>query len=161
MASTATLAFFYRTTQAPHWAAPVLCGFKHVSCAVHHGDDFWTYHDFGPEGLTGGVFYGPVESILEDVSADVTLMGRRRYRIQTQLPVILNSCVGHTKAMLGVSSYAITPSQLYRHLLRLDYCHAVEFSRRGQPELPVAAAPAACPSATSSPGGCQPGDLLP
>ena len=35
-----------------------------------------------------------------------------------RLPLLLNSCVGITKAVLGLNSFALTPLQLHRHLVR-------------------------------------------
>lgn len=33
-------------------------------------------------------------------------------------PFVLNNCVGHTKVILGIKSWALTPRQLYKHLTR-------------------------------------------
>lgn len=38
------------------------------------------------------------------------------------LPTVLNNCVGLTKQVIGIRSWALTPDQLYRHIRRTQAC---------------------------------------
>ena len=98
-------------------------GFRHVNCIVASGD-YWIAHNLGRDGLSLEVLAASDYNLaqyyrdqgLTVVELDVTPRHMR-------LPLTLNNCVGYTKALLGISSRAVTPWQLYKHILALETSH--------------------------------------
>jgi hypothetical protein len=116
------LVTFYRERDSGHWASRLLLGHKHVDCMVSQDPGWWAYSNFGPGGLRLSATYGSTDDMAQAMTdaGGLVLVGDCEAPSQ-QLPFIINSCVGYTKAVLGISSYAVTPSQLFRHLLRRGY----------------------------------------
>ena len=93
-------------------------GFRHVWLAtVDASGIYWVTHD--------GRLTGHTTTVLADAQFDlaahyraqgctVVVTKRRQQRILG--PVLFNSCVGLTKHILGLRSFAMTPWQLYRTL---------------------------------------------
>jgi len=96
-------------------------GCRHVWCAVY--DDrtrMWVEYNTGAFGhdlrvACDGDF--DLSRYYEDQGVEVFAIDTGDPSIH--LPYTLNNCVGVVKSVLGLSSWALTPSQLRRHIKRL------------------------------------------
>lgn len=107
-----------------HWAAGILAaGCRHVFCSIFDGDaNMWVTHSLTERGLTvsvdaDGAF--DLQAYYENHGFDVYAIDYHPENI-SYAPCLMNSCVGYTKALLGLRSLAVTPLQLRRHVRRLD-----------------------------------------
>jgi hypothetical protein len=93
-------------------------GFRHVSAVRCEADGYWTQYDWSPTRLhtapVGGVLADLV-AFYSEKGAEVIIRSASR-RKWCNWPLMLNNCVGHTKAVLGIPSRAVTPHQLFRYL---------------------------------------------
>jgi len=93
-------------------------GFRHVWVAtIDESGAYWVAHDIRVEGQ--------VTRVLADAAFDLaayyreqgcTVVTTQRRAARILGPVLANSCVGLTKHILGLRSFALTPWQLYRAL---------------------------------------------
>lgn len=90
-------------------------GFRHVFCAVRHGH-YWAVID-AADGLPA-VWVAGIDDLAGWYRGQgytvVEVTGRRGVRV----PLCIASCVGLTKAVVGIRSWALTPWQLHQHLTR-------------------------------------------
>jgi len=95
-------------------------GYRHVWCAVLDDNAHsWVSHDLRLDGYTTTVMCAPDYDLAEHLRAEgkeVIEITRGRRRILG--PFILNNCVGMTKTICGIHSWALTPWQLCQHLIR-------------------------------------------
>jgi hypothetical protein len=95
-------------------------GYRHVWCAVlDTRQHAWVGHDMRLEGYTTTVLCEPgypLAKHLRDSGAEVIETTRQPQG--TLGPIILNNCVGITKAVCGIRSMAVTPWQLRQHLIK-------------------------------------------
>lgn len=95
-------------------------GYRHVWCAViDESAHAWVAHDLRLEGYSSAVMSAPdypLAEHLRDQGKEVIEITRSRRRPIG--PVIMNNCVGLTKAVCGIRSWAVTPWQLRQHLIR-------------------------------------------
>ena len=106
-----------------HPLAPLLSReVRHVWCAVY--DDrtrIWVEYNTGAFGHDIRVACDGDFDIIKWYESQ----GNEVFVIETdgpakvQLPFIMNNCVGLVKAVLGLSSWALTPRQLRKHILTL------------------------------------------
>lgn len=105
-----------------HWLAPLLNdGIRHVWCVILDRHGFWVSHNLNGNGLSVCVEAPGEVDLAEhymarglDVHAlDVDPSQKHMW------PVLVNSCVGYTKTLLGLRTMAFTPHQLRNHILRL------------------------------------------
>ena len=92
-------------------------GFRHVALAIQAGD-YWVWVDGSPVRL----------SVPTGVTSDLAGYWRSRgctvveceARLRaTPTPLMLSTCVGFVKALMGITNPLIlTPHQLYRHVTR-------------------------------------------
>ena len=110
------------TNEVDHWLAKTLRpGFRHVFCAVDHPEHpqavVYNLTDRGLLSVASSV-YGKALALhyrnagLIALSVPATPWNRPRG------PFTINSCVGLTKQVIGIESFALTPYQLYRHLMK-------------------------------------------
>ena len=95
-------------------------GFRHVWCAVlDERAHSWVGHNLRIDGYVTTALAAadyPLINYLEEDGCTVVPITR-----QPTLrggPILLNNCVGVTKLICNIQSAAITPWQLYRHLVR-------------------------------------------
>lgn len=95
-------------------------GYRHVWCAViDERAHSWIGHDLRLEGHVTTVLCEPdypLVQYLRDQGKEVIAIERKARR--TPGPFILNNCVGLTKTICGIHSWALTPWQLRQHLIR-------------------------------------------
>ena len=95
-------------------------GFRHVWCAVlDERAHSWVGHDIRIGGYVSTVLSAadfPLAQAYRD--RGMTVVPIQRVQQSVIGPFILNNCVGLTKAICGIRSTAVTPWQLYRHLLQ-------------------------------------------
>lgn len=136
-----------------HWAAGFLDRrFRHVFCVIEDPrvEDGWIEANLTrSDGLVmravGGSYFDLIVAYGEN--AEVVPIeaepGRRRLT-----PFALNSCVGYTKALLGIRSRAATPAQLYRYLTKEPEMRSLELNMTLPgltPSIPAAPPPPAPP----------------
>tara|TARA_R110000822_G_scaffold38746_7_gene107127 strand:+ start:985 stop:1344 length:360 start_codon:yes stop_codon:yes gene_type:complete len=91
---------------------------RHVWCAVIQ-DDMWVSYDWrqgmpmmraeaGADFDLAGHYRDQGYTVIETTRPDRPVFG----------PFVLNNCVGHTKLLMGIRSWALTPRQLYKHLMK-------------------------------------------
>ena len=105
-------------------------GYRHVWCAIiDERAHSWVGHDLRLEGHVTTVLCEPgypLAQHLRDQGAEVIEITRTPRRALG--PLILNNCVGLTKAICGIRSAAVTPWQLRQHLIKSRSgdlaCHA-------------------------------------
>lgn len=113
------LVFFSDAHEGSWWRAFLRRGFGHVSAAAWYADaQRWVWFNPTWRGLVieaaEAEAFGPrFEQLVSSASA--ILRVRSRYE-RTGLPAAF-WCVGAVKALLGISSRALSPYGLYRHLL--------------------------------------------
>lgn len=110
-----------------HWAAGLLQpGYRHVWC-VFPDQDRYIGVNVGIDGLEiFNVVERPfdIEAHYRDEGADVVPVAFQPYGFKLRLPILMNSCVGVTKQVLGIKSWALTPHALHRYLIReLSHAH--------------------------------------
>ena len=110
------------TSDNEHWAAGVLhrsC--RHVFCAVQDPRvaDVWQVLDLT---IKNGLHVYGVGSTAMDLIYHYTGNGDEVFALtpspdtRPKFPTVLNNCVGYTKALIGLRSWALTPYQLRNHL---------------------------------------------
>ena len=105
-----------------HWLSWILQpGYRHVWCVIpdNQSNSWIGIHlgRFGIEVLHIATLDFDVAAHYREEGADVVPVA---YDPEAwhRLPMVMNSCVGLTKAVLGLNTFALTPLQLYRHLVR-------------------------------------------
>ncbi len=119
-----------------HWLAWTLKpGFRHVWAVVPDVDgDAWVGISLGLTGLE----LTNLERLSYDIRAHYERMGDVVIALpytpqdRVMLPFIANSCVGLTKAVLGIRHWAWTPHQLHQHLMK-DRAHVQSHTSGLQP----------------------------
>jgi len=106
-----------------HWAAGILASdCRHVLCAILDEDaNMWITHNLDADGLNvsieaDGSF--DLKNYYEIHGFDVYAVDYRPEDI-SYAPFLMNSCVGYTKALLGLRSWAVTPQQLRTYVRRI------------------------------------------
>lgn len=99
-----------------HWLEP---GFRHV-CAITRRGPYWAKADWN--GLVSIEVIGgspdEVEEYAKSVEPGCTVIRRPvELRRPARGVFAVNNCVGFTKQLIGIRSRAITPHQLYKHLV--------------------------------------------
>lgn len=98
-------------------------GYKHVFCAVPspHDDATSIIVDFT---LLSGISILPVDGTVAGVAAHYDEEGLEAFLVpyrperRSKWPVLLNNCVGLTKNIVGIRSWALTPWQLRCRILK-------------------------------------------
>ena len=98
-------------------------GYRHVWCAVlDERQHSWVGHDLRLAGYFTTVLCEPdypIQQFLRDQGSEVISITKRNLRPRG--PILLNNCVGLTKAVCGIRSRAVTPWQLRQHLIKQTY----------------------------------------
>ena len=106
-----------------HWAGDWLRpGYRHVLCVVpaYDGEDGCVAFDVTIKGLQTVPLPGRPTDYIQDYEnrgAEVLVVDYTPEK-RPLFPMLLNNCVGLTKHMIGIRSWAVTPWQLHRHLTR-------------------------------------------
>jgi hypothetical protein len=113
------LVFFGEAASPAWWRLLLKPGFRHVSAAAWYDEQQrWVW--FNPT-WRGTVIelYGPNEfdARMGQLASDATAVLRVRSRFGRGGAPAASHCVGAIKGLLGVRSCALTPRQLFRHLL--------------------------------------------
>jgi len=95
-------------------------GYRHVWCAVIDDRNVgWVSHDLRLTGYVSSVLCAPEYPLAEHLAADGNhVIGLSRTDYRAAGPFILNNCVGLTKAVCGIRSWALTPWQLCKYLTK-------------------------------------------
>jgi len=107
-----------------HWAAPLLKrGFRHVYAVIPspHQDGTSVEVDLTTDGIRIYPIPASPEEIalafaLQETSGVEVVLTEYRPDQRHLLTFIGNTCVGLTKALVGIRSWAVTPYQLYEYL---------------------------------------------
>lgn len=110
-------------TENKHWAAGILAAdCRHVWCSIlDPRANMWIGHNLGEDGLTVAVEADgsfDLKTYYETNGFEVYAVDYLPEQI-SYAPFLMNSCVGYTKALLGLTSRAVTPSQLRKHVQRI------------------------------------------
>ena len=101
-----------------HWLKP---GFRHVWCLVlDDRQHSWVEHNLRLNGYTTSAYCAadyPVIPHLQEQGFTVVPMLRQQGRVAGL--TFLNNCVGLTKMVCNIQSFALTPWQLHQHLTAL------------------------------------------
>lgn len=96
-------------------------GFRHVTAVLRVNDTMWVQYDWSPSK----VMASPVHSSRRELAAFYMDHGGKVFprpvsfrRWPSAMPIMLNNCVGHTKSILGIPCWAVTPYQLYNYLMK-------------------------------------------
>lgn len=130
-------------------------GFRHVTAVRYEDSGYWVQHDWAPSGIKLSSVGGSIEQITEFYAEHGGTVFHRPVHMrfwEGQL-LMLNNCVGHTKALLGIPSWAVTPYQLYRYLIKEHAHDPMHTAGRRDLLFPETSAPAAAaPAASESKG---------
>ena len=94
-------------------------GFRHVWCAILDPERGWTSYDWRMGLPIIRMEAAPAYDLAQHYRQQgYTVLDIEVGTIPTYTPLTLNNCVGHTKLVMGVKSWAVTPHQLYKHLTK-------------------------------------------
>jgi len=116
-------AYVVFSEECQHWAARFLPGrFGHVSALIYdEATNIWLGLNFDRTGHRLSVFASgdvDVRRHVERQGMTVVAIDVDRDALHSRGPLIMNNCVGMTKAVCGLRSWAVTPTQLYHHCCR-------------------------------------------
>jgi len=94
-------------------------GFRHC-CVVVDTGDYWIKIDYGIGVIVVDCVTDSNEFNLAQYyrESGYTVVETEQRQHTVTLPLIARSCVGMVKQLLGISSFALTPYALYKHLER-------------------------------------------
>jgi hypothetical protein len=135
-------------------------GFRHVWCATRDPKRGWAGYDWrsGCPSLT--VLAGPDFDLAVFYRAEgYTVLEIECGTTPSALPLTLNNCVGHTKIVMGIRCFALTPYQLYKHFTkerrpmwdRIKHLFRLPGFGGSAPAVPAAPAPPAAPPEKADP----------
>ncbi len=93
--------------------------FQHVFCAVLDINGLWVYCDARggcPDIKAVSAEEFDIAEFWRD--AGYTVVETETRKLPPRAPFVVANCVGFTKALLGIRSFALTPFQLYKYLVR-------------------------------------------
>jgi hypothetical protein len=96
-------------------------GFRHCWCAVREDQGFWTAVD-GREGRPGMSTIAEADFaryLDRAVSSGATAVSVT-FGPALRTPILIYTCVSVMKAIFGIRSFAVTPHQLYRALVKRE-----------------------------------------
>lgn len=111
------------TDNGRHRLSPLLeRGFRHVF-AVIHSQGQWVVHNWkSGTGLEVSVIadesYSPLDMVEFYANEGHTTVWVKASDQMRSWPMMVNNCVSHTKQLLGINSFAVTPYQLYKSVMK-------------------------------------------
>ena len=136
-----------------HWLGRTLTpAYRHVYCVIPTADGCSTEINLTTKGIMAKTFAGDPKFLMPDYQEldDTSRVMLVKYDAAQRhlLPYSVNNCVGLTKQILGLTSWAITPHQLFKHLqakgdpMRINLTFAgFGGGSSGKAAAPLAAAP--------------------
>jgi hypothetical protein len=105
-----------------HWMGGTLSpAFRHVYCVLPTAPQCSTEINLTLDGILTKTFAGDPADLQDeyDELANTTHTALVEYDPTQRhlMPYMVNNCVGLTKQLLGLNSWAVTPQQLHRHLI--------------------------------------------
>jgi hypothetical protein len=105
-----------------HWMGSTLSpAFRHVYCVLPTAPQCSTEINLTLDGILTKTFAGDPADLQDeyDELANTTHTALVDYDPTQRhlMPYMVNNCVGLTKQLLGLNSWAVTPQQLHRHLI--------------------------------------------
>ena len=105
-----------------HWMGGTLSpAFRHVYCVLPTAHQCSTEINLTIDGILTKTFAGDPADLQDeyDELANTTHTALVEYDPTQRhlMPYMVNNCVGLTKQLLGLNSWAVTPQQLHRHLI--------------------------------------------